>query len=100
MSILHCPNCKNSYLHQGDVEVFNGEEKGSSVFVSRKGCSTHSFGENEIGGNPSFERNGLLMRFRCEHCNEPLVLSIYQHEGQTFIEWQGKIGENGVLLDE
>lgn len=36
---------------------------------------------------PSLRRDGLKIGFWCETCPAEPSLSIYQHKGQTFIEW-------------
>jgi 5-methylcytosine-specific restriction endonuclease McrA len=36
---------------------------------------------------PSPRRDGMSIHFRCENCESKPKLLIYQHKGQTFIEW-------------
>lgn len=41
--------------------------------------------------NPSPRRQGLLIEFSCETCGmgkqHRHILQIYQHKGQTYVEW-------------
>jgi len=104
MSILHCPFCGFSYLHHGGVEVFNREfedsEKGSHTYVSGNGGITYSHLGPMVPGNPSPRRDGVLIRFTCEACDDPLVLAIYQHKGQTYVEWKGRVADQAVQIHD
>jgi hypothetical protein len=80
--ILSCPDCGGTCLHQGAVSVFvRPVEDGRCV-------STHINGV-VAGDNPSPRRDGLTIRFFCETCGVRgrRALNIFQHKGQTFIEW-------------
>jgi hypothetical protein len=39
--------------------------------------------------NPSVKRDGIVINFNCEHCDNEakLRLAIVQHKGQTFFYW-------------
>jgi hypothetical protein len=95
--ILRCPHCDGIYLHQRKVQTFFRSEDEDQTKVS-----LHSFDEdittvmtNDLSLNPSYRRHGLRISFTCENCTTPEGhslpdigdLCIYQHKGQTFVEW-------------
>jgi hypothetical protein len=86
---LRCPTCNEDYLHQTDVAVFGRVEDEDQVrvtTVTEKG--THeAVITNDLSLNPSPRRYGLRISFWCEHCEQVPDLGIYQHKGNTFIEW-------------
>jgi hypothetical protein len=43
---------------------------------------------NDSTNNPSSRRDGILIHFWCEHCEEKPVMAILQHKGTTFIGWR------------
>ena len=87
---IECPACGNANLHHGEVVVYmRGEDEPENTVVRTNG----PVGETIVGvtsgkGNPSSRRDGLTVQFTCEHCNVEPVLTIAQHKGATFIEWQ------------
>jgi hypothetical protein len=85
--VLRCPSCGYDYLHQGKIEIFNRpHEDGPSVAVTVESCAIPRLGAT--GRNPSSRRQGMLIYFECEGCDGPFApLGIWQHKGQTFIEW-------------
>lgn len=86
--VLCCPHCGCDYTHQGEVTVFNREEdaeKVSTVIVSKNGNLTSKMTNGE--GNPSSRRNGLLIKFECEGCQQSFYVGVSQHKGQTFFEY-------------
>lgn len=84
-SNLKCPNCEGEYLHQEQVEAYWREEDSKHLTSSR---STADRLEKDIGNrNPSPRRDGVLIRFRCETCSADPELAIYQHKGNTVVEW-------------
>jgi len=92
---LCCPRCGFDYLHQAAVEVWNrGEdEKIEGVRITADGDIVKA-----TGRNPSPRRDGVSIAFSCEECScdedgnadESTVgeLVIFQHKGQTYIEWR------------
>ena len=87
-NLLLCPKCGFNYLHHGAVEVFvrDGEDSDIGTRVKVDGHAV-TFGRN-LRGNPSSRRDGLTVDFQCEECRCMSVLSIVQHKGQTFVEWE------------
>jgi len=85
--LLCCPFCGDSYLHQGQVEVFNRlSEDAPSVAVTINGAEIPYLGA--AGRNLSSRRQRLLIYFECEFCGPlPLSLGIWQHKGGTFVRW-------------
>ena len=87
---LECPACGNANLHHGEVTVFTRREDAEKVLVT---IANGTYGQTTTAvtngkGNPSSRRDGLTIQFTCEHCNVEPVLTIAQHKGATFIEWQ------------
>jgi hypothetical protein len=82
---LKCPSCGNNYLHHEKVEVFErgeDEEKGLHVTIENGAVTTN----NNLSGNPSSRRHGLLVHFSCEGCKATPVLSLSQHKGNTWVD--------------
>jgi len=93
---LICPSCGSDYLHHHGIAYFDREEdskRGSLVFIQK-----HSLEEEEslrvvqesnslMDGCPSPRRGGMVIGFGCESCPAISSLSIYQHKGQTYVEW-------------
>lgn len=102
---LQCPHCGEAYLHQTDVAVFTRHDDADQVkvtTVSDNGEVHEAVIANNVSLNPSPRRYGLRISFWCEHCdggqtdeerengvtsNKVPDLAIYQHKGNTFIEW-------------
>lgn len=92
-SILQCPTCRNDYLHQGNVTVYERSEDASwTTVIAQDGENvvTTKFPSGDTH-NPSSRRHGLTVQFWCENCGgedgTPLHLAIYQHKGSTYLEW-------------
>lgn len=87
---LVCPVCSNTYLHQTDVAVFGrheDEDQVKVVTVTESGAHEAEIA-NSLSLNPSPRRHGVRISFWCEHCEDTVPdLAIYQHKGETFIEW-------------
>ena len=114
-NVLLCPKCKEEFLHQDLVEVFFREKED----CNRDSCCVHirvgtekrfSLINSDMDRNPSYRRDGLLIRFWCEECTDPygtpsaeqpeyFWLAIYQHKGCTFFEWL-QVDENGFWVME
>lgn len=105
--VLLCPKCGGDYLHQGEVQTFFRSEDADQTRVTISGFD-HTRTEtitNSLTLNPSPRRYGLRISFWCELCESDKTdeerdytsstigdlsigdLCIYQHKGQTFIEW-------------
>ena len=95
---LFCPRCNGTYLHHGEVEVFDRPEDGEEVDVVSvlDGRVSSHLHLNETSGNPSKRRTGVVLTFTCEDCNggdsvpsrDIMELCIDQHKGQTFVRWR------------
>jgi hypothetical protein len=85
---LHCPRCGNDSLHHvGVYSWFRDDEDQMATIIksSRQKCDL-SRGEPE--GCSSMRRDGLVIRFYCEHHSDDVMeLEIVQHKGSTFINW-------------
>ena len=84
---MTCPSCGFNYLHHEQVEVFPRPKEDAERYVgfevSRQGLRTIP-----PDTNPSSRRDGLRIRFSCEGCDLLPSLTIVQHKGQTFMEWE------------
>ncbi|WP_248160000.1 hypothetical protein [Roseibium sediminicola] len=82
--VLRCPACDIENLHQIQVEAFErNEDAETGTHVLITGDNVHI--NQEIDGNPSPRRQGLLVRFRCEMCSASIRLKMYQHKGSTIM---------------
>jgi len=88
--ILACPHCGEAFLHQYKTEIFDRDEddiEGLHVITDReKGIII----KKDLEGNPSKRRDGLRIHFFCEICQASCALEIYQHKGQTFVNFKSK----------
>lgn len=92
--VLSCPHCKSDYLHHTMVEIYNRREDKDWDRISVSTCDEMS-GDNKYelsidqkGINPSLRRSGIRIIFSCEQCEHLSKLVVYQHKGQTFMEWE------------
>ena len=94
--VLVCPNCGFDYLHHGRVEVFNRRCEDAEDGFHCTVWSSSADSDHNMRGNPSTRRDGVLIHIEeCEGCEcPPVALAIYQHKGQTFIQW---VGENSGI---
>lgn len=96
-AVLVCP-CRSDYLHHGDVRVY---ERGEDDPVALRTTVSQRHVTRDLkcpDTGPSHRRDGLVVAFSCECCARPIQLAIYQHKGQTFLEWQTRDeGLNGGL---
>ena len=86
---LCCNDCGFNYLHQYKVEVFDRQEDektGTHSITTSGGVHV----DHNMEGNPSSRRDGIRVFFNCEGCDKKQVLSIVQHKGMTYIEWEKK----------
>lgn len=90
---LLCPHCEGNNLHQYKVEVYDGLHLTvhGKDHKAGKGKPSHQV-DTDMSGNPGYERNipfrqqGLRVLFWCEGCEEQTTLTIFHHEGCTFVE--------------
>jgi len=83
---VQCPRCGGEYLHQHRVEVWDREEDAS------EGHHVQVFGgkvtvDGRMDRNPSPRRDGASVFFFCEKCTAEPRLDIFQHCGQTIVQW-------------
>jgi hypothetical protein len=94
--------CGGEYLHQGNITIFQRSEDASITTVIAQDNKTVQVSDfpSDDTCNPSPRRHGLIIEFWCELCNngvdpedpnakppEPQRLAIFQHKGQTYMEW-------------
>jgi hypothetical protein len=91
-NVLLCPTCNGNYLHQSTVGIYNCDEDaktGLHLEIDSKGFTMDTL----MKDNPSPRRHGLSILFYCEYCDgedvPSHILNIYQHKGQTIMEWEG-----------
>lgn len=99
---LDCPSCGGNYLHHVGLAYFSRAEdakRGDSVLLSnaldgdeRQFYCSH-ISNAAMNDCPSPRRHGMSIFFECEDCESKLSLFIFQHKGQTFIEWD----ENSII---
>jgi len=95
---LLCPECGCNNLHQVAYFIYERREDAEEshlikVLTSetemggpRKVVSTHSMVPSK--DNPSARRQGMRIRFSCEQCHGYKILSVVQHKGTTYVEWE------------
>ncbi len=86
-AVIQCPSCGFNCLHHDRVEVFECREDathGVHVIVA-DGKATF---DTSLEGNPSRRRHGLKVSFWCEGCKATSVLSISQHKGYTYVDFE------------
>ncbi len=99
---LDCPACGGNYLHHEAVMYYNrNEDSETGDFVVL--CKTEKNAFRVIQETnysmaycPSSRRDGMEILFTCECCPAKSSLAIFQHKGQTFIEWK----EVGIVIEE
>jgi len=96
-NMLSCPYCQDQSIHQTKVEVFDREEDREdetyTVVEYKRAETTVPTGlinDSVKNKNPSDRRQGLLITFFCETCDDNPVLAIAQHKGFTYIDWYGR----------
>lgn len=91
ISSLECPCCHESYLHQSIVEVYNRQEDDEQVrctIVDSGNVHSQTLA-NSASNNPSSRRQGLIIHFECEWCQDvDLKLCVSQHKGNTLMHWE------------
>ena len=88
---LICPVCNGENLHQQAVGVYHHTlNDNQGILVTPDGeCVVHTNIHANIL-NPSGDREGMRVNFWCESdCKVPDLL-LYQHEGTTYMSWDGE----------
>jgi hypothetical protein len=85
-----CPNCGDTYLHQGAVHIFTRdlEDASTGTLVMSEGFGATIESKALMANNPSRRRDGLAIDMDCESCGPVGRLTVYQHKGETLIGWQ------------
>lgn len=90
--ILCCPGCGNGYLHHDTVVVyerFTEDGPGRIVAVTHeKGEKVVVLDKEAVASELMGRRNGFRVLFSCENCPRRSVLSLMQHKGNTYVEWE------------
>jgi hypothetical protein len=87
LNVLLCPSCGENNLHQTSASVYfrDKEDSNEGNFVHLNNKYIEKI-DNRL--NPSERRDGILIAFECEHCEADPHLTIVQHKGATYLEWQ------------
>jgi rubredoxin len=99
---LDCPACGGNYLHHLGIMYYNRNEdsKTGDFVVLSKTTENRLKVTQETNYSmaycPSPRRDGMEIFLYCECCSAKSILAIFQHKGQTFIEWK----EVGVVIEE
>lgn len=83
---LICPSCGGCYLHHERIEIFDRREddnKELHVTVTNRELKT----DLNLKGNPSMRRQGIVIEFSCEGCENVMRLSLAQHKGCTEVSF-------------
>jgi rubredoxin len=100
---LDCPSCGGNYLHHQGIFYYNrpeDNENGDFVILHKINQndqnSFHCSHKSNVSMKacPSPRRDGMEILFSCECCPAKLSLAVFQHKGQTFIEW------NEIIVEE
>ena len=96
--VLTCPHCRGDYLHHGQVTVYDRSEDAPRLtkIEVRDRTANITNVDNKNSGNPSDRRDGVAVRFWCDHCDNVSELTIAQHKGASLMGWRVLYGgENG-----
>lgn len=81
---FQCPNCRDDYLHQERVEIFDGgEHRANNIRVVVDNGEVTI--DTNMADNPSKYRQGLRIFFRCEACETVSAVTFEQHKGFTLV---------------
>ena len=84
---LLCPYCGHIHIRHKKVELFErAEDSASGIHTTISDFDTKV--DKDMSDNPSRRRHGLLIHFSCEACPKESVLAIYQHKGNTLLEFK------------
>ena len=96
---LMCKCGQGGNIHQANTTIFErGEDNTTTTVIAQNGkdVQVSNFPSADTC-NPSPRRHGLIIEFECEQCHYdrdgnregPLHrLAIFQHKGNTFVEWE------------
>ena len=89
MRALRCPSCGGANLHHEFVRVYSRPEDCEWVRTTYVDAINAICGieASEGSANPSRRRDGLIISFSCEHCEDEPALTLSQHKGSTYLEW-------------
>lgn len=79
--------CGADNLHQvGLVNFYRTEDADevSATWVNREGEIASTREESANSANPSPRRDGCIIVFECEQCDDLTGLSVWQHKGTTY----------------
>jgi hypothetical protein len=102
---LLCPNCGARNLHHAGVTIYDRQEDAKVTTVTRvgQGNTDQHLIKSDTCGNPSDRRDGLAILFYCETCPAISELMIWQHKGETRVQWrwvgERKIDAKGLRLE-
>lgn len=85
-----CPHCGGDYLHHSSVWTYFrfNEDSQAGICVSADSYSGETFLVEDMDDvNPSRRRDGMVVKFWCENCDNKPEYAIVQHKGQTFMGW-------------
>lgn len=87
---LVCPRCGHANLRHSRVAVFERLEDAETATVTTVYGDSVRMEEVDGSGplNPSPRRNGIVIYFECEHCDDDVVLTLAQHKGATIAAWR------------
>lgn len=99
--VLQCPVCEDGNLHQRTVEVYQRWKEDAEHGGAWGHISAGLDVIMPMEKNPSPRRDGVRIRFMCEHCSLAAagptsvdfaevgpVMTIIQHKGETIMEWE------------
>ena len=90
---LLCPLCGCNFLHHIAIETFERYEdagRGMHTIVTHDHVDVKY---DALVGNPSSRRHGFKVTFRCEQCDNLLILLVLQHKGETWMGWAAEDGD-------
>src|SRR5262245_43534829 len=90
MGRLSCPSCKENELHHYMVTIYGRTEDAPHtqvIEIADRGILERCMDSDECG-NPSLRRDGVAVRFWCEHCDVISEMTIAQHKGLTLLDWR------------
>jgi len=82
--VLECPACGGFNLHHVRIAAFERAED-SETGIHVEVASENVTVDQNLSGNPSGRRHGLVIKFDCEGCSADIEMHIYQHKGSTFL---------------
>lgn len=95
-NFLKCATCGDTYIHQYKTEVFersDDSEKPLHCIIEGADLPDGNViplfhNDKELVNCPSPRRSGINIYFWCEECRSITKMLIYQHKGETFVEFK------------